>query len=178
MRLCSILLAVAALSLAGPAKPAAKKPPPSSKVAAAGKSASPGKPAKAATTKAGAGTPATSKGASKNAIEDADNFCRKALAWGRVQAVRDRCGDLEPRSSATSAFWRLSLSDDPNDLRKGFAPQSLAKSEVDARLLLAAGRYHFARGQRKELEDLVELARKQKIAGKDIDTLKRLARGG
>ncbi|MEK7394066.1 MAG: hypothetical protein AAB214_16010 [Fibrobacterota bacterium] len=91
--------------------------------------------------------------------------------------MKRRCAELEPRESSLASFWRLTLSDDPNDLRKGYAPASLAKGEVDSRLLLSAGRYHFARGQIREMEDLVEIARRKKISGTEIDTLKQLAAG-
>lgn len=181
--IASAVLVIAAIVFHAPsAKPAAtskSKPSP-------GKSAAP--PAKAQSTTKPAKTEQPDKAAPKKPqakpvatavqkIQDLDRICRRDLSWGKVQAVRDRCADLEPRGSAIATFWRLSLSDDPNDLRKGFAPIALAKSEVDSRLLLAAGRYHFARGQRKEMEDLVEIARKGKIANSEIDTLKRLTAG-
>jgi len=119
---------------------------------------------------------------SKSVEEDpplvqADRICRHDQAWGKLEAVRFRCADLSPASSAISNYWRLTLTDDPNELRKGFAPPTLAKGEVDPRLLLAAGRYHFARGQIREMEDLVEIARKAKLKGAEIDTMKLLAAG-
>jgi|GEM_PF-1349325 hypothetical protein len=110
-------------------------------------------------------------------IEELDKLCRRDLSWGKLDAVKRRCAELEPRESPSAIFWRLTLSDDPNDLRKGYAPAGLAKGEVDSRLLLSAGRYHFARGQIREMEDLVEIARKKKISGTEIDTLKHLAAG-
>ena len=110
-------------------------------------------------------------------LEQLDKICRHDQSWGKIQALRMRCADLEPRNSAVATYWRLTLSDDPNDLRKGFAPATLGKQEVDSRLILSAGRYHFARGQATEMEDLVEIARKQKLDGPEIDTLKRLAAG-
>lgn len=106
-----------------------------------------------------------------------DKICRRDQAFGKLDALRGRCADLEPRSSAIATYWRLSLADDPNDLRVGFAPPNLAKLDVDSRLLLAAGRYHFARGQVREMEDLVEIARKAKLKGREIDTLRQLAAG-
>jgi hypothetical protein len=110
-------------------------------------------------------------------LTQADKICRRDQAWGKLDAVRSRCADLSPSSSAISTYWRLTLSDDPNELRKGFAPATLAKGDVDPRLLLAAGRYHFARGQIREMEDLAEIARKAKLKGAEIDTLKQLAAG-
>lgn len=158
--------------LAGGADKSAKKSPASKPAAVAAKAIKPAshpKPAKIVAAK-----PATSP-ASK--LLELDKLCRRDQSWGKLQAVRDRCSDLEPRSSAVAQFWRLTLSDDPNELRKGFAPATLSKAEPDARLLLAAGRYHFARGQVREMEDLVQLARKQKLTGLEIDSLKRLAAG-
>lgn len=176
----AILVAAAIVFQAPSAKPAGstKSKPSAVKSAATPKTSSAAKPAKAGKPdKAAAKKPESKPVPSLSKIQDLDRICRRDLSWGKVQAVRDRCADLEPRGSAIATFWRLSLSDDPNDLRKGFAPAALAKSEVDSRLLLAAGRYHFARGQRKEMEDLVEIARKGKIANSEIDTLKLLAAG-
>ena len=120
---------------------------------------------------------AAAKPKSVDPLGEIDKLCRRDLSWGKLQAVRERCSELEPKGSAPATYWRLTLSDDPNDLRKGYAPTTLAKSDVDSRLLLAAGRYHFARGQIREMEDLVEIARKRKMVGLEIDTLKRLAAG-
>lgn len=177
----AILVAAAIVFQAPSAKPASSAKSKSSpeKSAASPKASSAAKPAKARKPDKAATTKQESKPVPPplSKIQDLDRVCRRDLSWGKVQAVRDRCADLEPRGSAIATFWRLSLSDDPNDLRKGFAPAALAKSEVDSRLLLAAGRYHFARGQRKEMEDLVEIARKGKIANSEIDTLKRLTAG-
>lgn len=176
------VLVVAAMALLAPSsKPSAapKAKPSPGKSATSSKATSPAKPAKSDKPgKATAGKPESKPApAAPSKIQDLDRICRRDLSWGKVQAVRDRCADLEPRGSAVATFWRLSLTDDPNDLRKGFAAAALAKGEVDSRLLLAAGRYHFARGQRKEMEDLVEIARKAKIANPEIDTLKRLTAG-
>lgn len=110
-------------------------------------------------------------------LDELDKLCRRDLSWGKLDAVKRRCADLEPRESPAATFWRLTVSDDPNDLRKGYAPASLSRIDVDSRLLLSAGRYHFARGQIKEMEDLVEIARRKKITGAEIDTLRRLAAG-
>ena len=141
------------------------------------------KPAKPAT-KSSIAKPKTStkataaKGAEANsALVQSDKICRRDQAWGKLDAVRSRCADLSPANTAIATYWRMTLSDDPNDLRKGFAPAVLAKSELDSRLLLAAGRYHFARGQIREMEDLVEIARKAKLKGAELDTLKLLAAG-
>jgi len=151
----------------------AKKAP--VKAGKAPESKKPAKPAAKPTPKsAPAAAPRTQAGSK---LEDLDKLCRRDLSWGKLDAVRQRCADLEPRGSAVAVFWRLTLSDDPNDLRKGYAPAALGKGEVDSRLLLSAGRYHFARGQIKEMEDLVEIARKHKIANPEIDTLKRLTAG-
>lgn len=110
-------------------------------------------------------------------LMEIDRLCRRDQARGRLEALRSRCVDLSPSTSAIATYWRLMLSDDPNDLRKGFFPATLGKGEVDSRLLLAAGRYHFARGQIREMEDLLQIARKAKIEGSEIDTLKHLAAG-
>lgn len=178
------VLAAAAIAFQAPtAKPAGNAKPKSKpeKSATAPKASTVAKPTKPE--KSGKPDKAAKKPESKpvpaapQKIQELDRLCRRDLSWGKVQAVRDRCANLEPRGSAIATFWRLSLSDDPNDLRKGFAPAALAKGEVDSRLLLAAGRYHFARGQRKEMEDLVEIARRGKIANSEIDTLKRLTAG-
>ena len=157
-----LLAATAFFGAKQPAKPAAK--------ATVSKSAKAPESAKKASSK----PPRTAPGPS---LEDLDNLCRRDLAWGRLNKLRAGCLDLEPASSATATYWRLLLSDDPNELRKGFAPPSLAKREVDARLLLAAGRYHFARGQVRELGDIVEIGRKAKLKGLEIDSLGRLSRG-
>jgi hypothetical protein len=110
-------------------------------------------------------------------LEEANRTCRRDLAFGKLDAVRARCADLAPAASAIATYWRLALTDDPNDLRKGFAPAALAKGEVDARLLLLGGRYHFARGQVRETADLVEIGSKARLKGPEFDTLKRLATG-
>jgi hypothetical protein len=171
-------LVVFANTPASAGKTDAKKKAPAAKVK---KSGSPPttqdskKPTKSKT--AIATKPASAPVASGSTSEDLDKICRRDLSWGKLDAVRQRCADLVPRNSPAATFWRLTLSDDPNDLRKGYAPSTLGKGEVDSRLLLSAGRYHFARGQIKELEDLVEIARKKKIGGLDIDTLTRLAAG-
>ncbi|MEN9307703.1 MAG: hypothetical protein RL173_1635 [Fibrobacterota bacterium] len=148
------------------AKPESRKDAPA-KSTKATKSVAIAKPAPATAAKPVAG----------GKIEELDKLCRRDLSWGKLDAVKRRCAELEPRESPSAIFWRLTLSDDPNDLRKGYAPAGLAKGEVDSRLLLSAGRYHFARGQIREMEDLVEIARKKKISGTEIDTLKHLAAG-
>lgn len=130
---------------------------------------------KTKSTKADPTKPKVAKKASP--LEQSDKICRRDLAWGKLDAVRARCANLDPASSAIATYWHLTLTDDPNDLRKGFAPVALAGGDVDARLLLLGGRYHFARGQIREMEDLVEIARKSKIRGPEIDTLKLLAQG-
>lgn len=159
MKLLILLGGVCALTFATPPKPKTAKTPPA-KPKVAGKAV----PVKTAL--------------EASPLEQADKICRRDLAWGKLDAVRARCADLDPANSAIATFWRLTLSDDPNDLRKGFAPVALAKVDVDARLLLLGGRYHFARGQIREMEDLVEMGRKAKLKGPDIDTLKLLAQGG
>jgi hypothetical protein len=151
---CAALLCVPAF--AAPAKPKPKST--STKVATPAKKPSSTRPA-------------------EEGREQMDKNCRRDLAWGKLDALRARCGDLAPAGSAEATYWRLALSDDPNELRRGFAPGALAKIDPDPRLLLLAGRYHFARGQIREMEDLVELGRKARLKGPEIDTLKRLAAG-
>ncbi len=158
---------------------AAEKPKPHKKTA---KSSKPSKkshrPKKSKTSKASKHS-ASPKLAAKppEKLLEVDKLCRRNQSWGKLQAVREQCADLQPKTSAVATYWRLTLSDDPNDLRKGFSPASLAKGEVDSRLLLCAGRYHFARGQTREMGDLVELSHQKKLAGPEIDTLRRLAAG-
>lgn len=157
MRLLFLLGGMCTLSFAATAKTTPKAVPAKPKIA--GKTA----PAKTAI--------------KPSPLEQSDKICRRDMAWGKLDAVRARCADLDPAHSAIASYWRFALSDDPNELRKGLAPSALAKVDVDARLLLLGGRYHFARGQIREMEDLVELGRKAKLKGPDIDTLKRLAAG-
>lgn len=169
-----------ALALAGLATLAysAQKPAPAKNTAAKSTKAKAAKaPESKPASKSQAKPAAEAKPASDGKLEELDKLCRRDLSWGKLDAVRLRCADLEPRTSPAATFWRLTLSDDPNDLRKGYSPATLGKGEIDSRLLLSAGRYHFARGQIKEMEDLVEIARKKKLAGLEIDTLKRLASG-
>jgi len=164
----SMALAVLAASPA----PAAGKTEPKHKLAAK-PAKKPAKEAKPSSKPA----PAAAKTEPDGKLDELDKLCRRDLSWGKLEAVKRRCAELAPRDAPAAIFWRLTLSDDPNDLRKGYAPATLGKGEVDSRLLLSAGRYHFARGQIKEMEDLVEIARKKKIVGPEIDTLKRLAAG-
>lgn len=151
-----------ALSFAATPKPKSTKPTTKSATA------KPKAPAKTAPAK---------KVEENSPLVQSDKICRRDLALGKLDAVRSRCADLSPANSAIATYWRLTLTDDPNDLRKGCAPAILAKAEVDARLLLFAGRYHFARGQIREMEDLVGIARKSKLKGPEIDTLNRLVAG-
>lgn len=158
------------------AKPESRKDAPAKSTKATKSVATAKKPA-AIAKPAPTTAPTAAKPVAGGKIEELDKLCRRDLSWGKLDAVKRRCAELEPRESSLASFWRLTLSDDPNDLRKGYAPASLAKGEVDSRLLLSAGRYHFARGQIREMEDLVEIARRKKISGTEIDTLKQLAAG-
>jgi hypothetical protein len=162
MRWIPLLGGLCALCFA--ATPKSKPAQPASKVA-------PAKPK--ASTKAAP----TRNAEESSSLAQADKSCRRDQAWGKLEAVRSRCADLSPTNSAIATYWRLTLTDDPNDLRRGFAPAALAKGEVDPRLLLVAGRYHFARGQIREMEDLLEIARKAKLKGPELDTLNLLAAG-
>jgi hypothetical protein len=107
----------------------------------------------------------------------ADQACTQDLARGDVASARKRCGALKPSDAPESVYWRMVLSDDPNDLRKGLCAAALKPVHPDPRLLLLAGRYQFSRGETRELQDLVWLAAKLKLKGPQIDTLKRLSEG-
>jgi len=111
------------------------------------------------------------------ALATADQACTKLWLHGDLASVRRRCGDLEPASSPVATYWRLALSDDPVELRKGLSAVALKEIEAEPRLLLLAGRYQFSRGETRELSDLVWLCTKRKLKGPEIDTLKRLSEG-
>ena len=126
MRWLVLIGGLSALSLAAAPKQKPAKPAP--------------KPETVKPKTAAKATPAKST-EENSSLAQTDKTCRRDQAWGKLDAVRARCADLSPAKSAIATYWRLTLTDDPNDLRKGFAPGALAKGEVDARLLLTAGRY-------------------------------------
>jgi len=107
----------------------------------------------------------------------ADQACTKDWLRGDIASVRTRCGDLKPANSPVAIYWRLLLSDDPVELRKGLSAVALKEIEAEPRLLLLAGRYQFSRGETRELSDLAWLATKRKLVGPEIDSLKRLSEG-
>jgi hypothetical protein len=107
----------------------------------------------------------------------ADRACTKDFARGNLVSTQRRCADLEPADSPVATYWRLALSDDPVELRKGLSAVALKGIDAEPRLLLLAGRYQFSRGEIRELSDLVWLCAKRKLKGPDIDTLRRLSAG-
>jgi len=107
----------------------------------------------------------------------ADRACSRNFARGDLAWAQRRCADLEPSDSPIATYWRLALSDDPVELRKGLSAVALKGIEAEPRLLLLAGRYQFSRGESRELSDLVWLCAKRKLKGPDIDTLRRLSAG-
>lgn len=106
----------------------------------------------------------------------ADRSCTAEMDRGEIAAARTRCANLKPANDPVAVYWRLRLEEDPNDLRKGLCASFLKGVDPDPRLLLMAGRYQFSRGESKELSDLVHLADKLKLKGREIDTLKRLGK--
>jgi len=110
-------------------------------------------------------------------LAGADQACTKDWLRGDLASARRRCADLKPANSPVSIYWRLALSDDPVELRKGLSAVALKEIEAEPRLLLLAGRYQFSRGETRELSDLVWLCAKRKLKGPEIDTLKRLSEG-
>ena len=115
--------------------------------------------------------------AAAKALATADQTCTKDWLHGDIASARHRCGDLKPANSPVATYWRLALSDDPVELRKGLSAVALKEIEAEPRLLLLAGRYQFSRGETRELSDLVWLCAKRKLKGPEIDTLKRLSEG-
>jgi hypothetical protein len=111
------------------------------------------------------------------ALVAADRACTKDFSLGNLASAQRRCGDLEPAESPVATYWRLALSDDPVELRKGLSAAALKGIDAEPRLLLLAGRYQFSRGESRELSDLVWLCAKRKLEGPDIDTLRRLSEG-
>jgi len=111
------------------------------------------------------------------ALLAADRTCTKDFSRGDLASARRRCADLQPAASPVATYWRLALSDDPVELRRGLAATALKGIEAEPRLLLLAGRYQFSRGENRELSDLVWLCAKRKLKGPDIDTLRRLSEG-
>jgi len=111
------------------------------------------------------------------ALLAADRACTKDFSSGNLASAQRRCSDLQPAASPVATYWRLALSDDPVELRKGLAAAALKGIDAEPRLLLLAGRYQFSRGENRELSDLVWLCSKRKLEGPDIDTLRRLSEG-
>lgn len=107
----------------------------------------------------------------------ADQVCAKDWQRGEIALARKRCVDLKPANSPVATYWRLALSDDPVELRKGLSAVALKEIKAEPRLFLLAGRYQFSRGETRELSDLVWLAAKHKLKGPEIDTLKHLSEG-
>jgi len=116
--------------------------------------------------------------AAKPDLHGIDRTCATAFNRGDIAVARRDCSDLKPASDPVAVYWRLRLAEDPNDLRRGLCASSLKGIEPDGRLLLLAGRYQFSRGEAKELSDLVALADRKKVKGREIDTLRRLGTGG
>lgn len=110
-------------------------------------------------------------------LATADQACTRDFLRGDIVSARRRCADLEPANSPAATYWRLALSDDPVELRKGLSAVALKEIEAEPRLLLLAGRYQFSRGETRELSDLVWLCAKRKLKSPEIDTLKRLSEG-
>jgi hypothetical protein len=110
-------------------------------------------------------------------LAGADKACTKEWLRGDIASASKRCADLEPAKSPVATYWRLALTDDPVELRKGLSAVALKEIEAEPRLLLMAGRYQFSRGETRELSDLVWLCAKRKLKGPEVDTLKRLSEG-
>ncbi len=111
------------------------------------------------------------------ALHAADRACTVDFGRGNLASAQRRCADLEPTASPVATYWRLALSDDPAELRRGLSATALKGIDAEPRLLLLAGRYQFSRGEDRELSDLVRLCAKRKLEGPDIDTLRRLSAG-
>jgi hypothetical protein len=119
---------------------------------------------------------ATAASAAKT-LAASDQACTVDWLRGDVISTRSRCGDLKPSNSPVATYWRMVLSDDPVELRKGLSAVALKEIEAEPRLLLLAGRYQFSRGETRELSDLAWLCTKRKLKGPEVDTLKRLSEG-
>jgi hypothetical protein len=124
-----------------------------------------------------AAKPKSSAVSAAKILAAADQACTKEWLRGDITSARRRCGDLKPATSPVATYWRLALSDDPVELRKGLSAVALKEIEAEPRLLLLAGRYQFSRGETRELSDLSWLAAKRKLKGPEIDTLKHLSEG-
>lgn len=110
-------------------------------------------------------------------LEAADRACLTRLELGEVDAARERCSALEPASHPIAAYWRALLEGDSTKLRQALDPARLAKLDPPGkRILLLAGRYQFAAGNRERLEAVEKLLGAKYPKSAELDTLRSLTK--
>jgi hypothetical protein len=110
-------------------------------------------------------------------LEAADRACLARLELGEIEGARERCGTLEPATHPISAYWRALLETDSTKLRQAMDPERLARLDPPGkRLLLLAGRYQFATGNRTRLEAVEKLLGAKYPKSAELDTLRNLAK--
>lgn len=110
-------------------------------------------------------------------LEAADRACLARLELGEIEATRERCATLEPATHPIAAYWRALLEDDSTKLRQALDPARLGKLDPPGkRLLLLAGRYQFATGNRSGLEAVEKLLGSKYPKSAELDTLKSLTK--
>lgn len=108
-------------------------------------------------------------------LEAADRACLARLELGEVEGARERCGSLDPATHPIAAYWRALLETDSAKLRQAMDPERLARLDPPGkRLLLLAGRYQFAAGNRARLEAVEKLLGAKYPKSAELDTLKSL----
>lgn len=110
-------------------------------------------------------------------LEAADRACIARLELGEVEAARERCADLSPATHPIAAYWRALLEEDSTKLRMALDPSRLAKLDPPGkRILLLAGRYQFATGNRERLESVEKLLASKYPKSAELDTLRNLTK--
>lgn len=108
-------------------------------------------------------------------LEAADRACLARLELGEIDAARERCAELSPASHPIAAYWRALLEDDSTRLRQALDPDRIAKLDPPGkRLLLLAGRYQFATGDRGRLEMVEKILGSKYPKSAELDTLRGL----
>ena len=133
-----------------------------------------GKDGKSASRESTAKPAAKAKSGGDRDMKSVDRSCAADFDRGDIASARRRCSSLQPADDPVAVFWRLRLAEDPNELRRGLCASFLRGVHPDGRLLLLAGRYQFSRGESGELSDLVRLADRLAVKGREVDSLRRL----
>lgn len=109
-------------------------------------------------------------------LEASDRSCLARMELGEIDAAREACGRLEPEGHPIAAYWRALFEKDPTRLAALLEPSRMAKlNPPGKRMLVLAGRYHFATGAKDKLAEIIQMTRKQYPRSAELDTLESLS---